>query len=52
MAVASISSMTPFEKWQYYYSKGWASKAQLKQVVGLGGLTPEEYTLITGDLYV
>jgi hypothetical protein len=43
--------MTNFEKWQYYYSKGWAKKAQLKQVVTLGGLTPEEYETITGEPY-
>lgn len=41
--------MTNYQKWSYYYSKGWATKAQLQQVVKLGGLTREEYEQITGE---
>ena len=43
--------MTNFEKWSMYYKYG-ATKEQLQRVVALGGLTPEEYKLITGDEYV
>lgn len=43
--------MTNLEKWTFYYNNG-ATKEQLKRVVQLGGLTPAEYKLITGDDYV
>lgn len=44
--------MTEFEKWSYYYSKGWASIEQLKKVVQYKKITPEEFKIITGQDYV
>jgi hypothetical protein len=43
--------MTEFEKWDYYYSKGWATKDQLKIVVQCEKITPDEYEEITGEPY-
>jgi hypothetical protein len=43
--------MTDFQKWQYYYKRGWATKDQLKQVVSFGRITPEEYETMTGETY-
>lgn len=44
--------MTAAEKWAYFYSRGWATKAQLQQVVSFGVLTAAEYETITGEPYV
>lgn len=44
--------MSDFDRIKYYYDKGWATKAQVKQYVVYGKITPEQYTLITGDPYV
>ena len=43
--------MSDFERIQYYYSKGWAKKPQLRQYVQYGVITPEEYAQITGEEY-
>lgn len=44
--------MTDFQKWNYYYDRGWASIVQLKQVVSFGKINPEEFQMITGQKYV
>lgn len=44
--------MTEFEKVKYYYDKGWATKEQVAKYVVYGKITPEEYEIITGDVYV
>ena len=44
--------MTNYERIKMYYGKGWATKAQLKMYVSFEKITPEEYELITGDVYV
>lgn len=44
--------MTQFEKWQARYEKNWCTKAQLKRLVVLEVLTPEDYKTITGEDYV
>ena len=43
--------MTNFERVKYYYEKGWATKAQVAKYVQFGVITPEEYELITGEVY-
>jgi uncharacterized XkdX family phage protein len=43
--------MTNFVKWNMYYSMGWATKEQLRTVVGLGQITKEEFEVITGESY-
>jgi hypothetical protein len=43
--------MTNVEKWDYYYSKGWATKEQIRLVVQYGIISPEEYEDITGEPY-
>jgi uncharacterized XkdX family phage protein len=40
-----------FEKYKARYERGGCTKAQLRKLVELGALTPEEYTEITGDPY-
>lgn len=40
-----------YERLKYYYEKKWAQKPQLRQYVGYGVITPEEYELITGEAY-
>lgn len=40
-----------FERVKYYYEQGWATKAQVRQYVEFGVITPEEYKLITGEDY-
>lgn len=40
-----------FEKYKARYERGGCTKAQLKRLVALGALTPEEYQEITGDEY-
>lgn len=40
-----------FEKYKARYERGGCTKKQLKRLVQLGALTPEEYTEITGDPY-
>ncbi len=44
--------MTDFERIKMYYDKGWAMNAQVGRYVYFGKITPEQYTLITGDPYV
>lgn len=44
--------MTDFERIKMYYDKGWATKAQVAKYVQYGKITPEEYELITGEVYV
>jgi len=44
--------MTDFERIKMYYDRGWATKIQVAKYVSFGKITPEEYTLITGDAYV
>ena len=41
-----------FEKWDYRYKKHWCNKSQLKRLVVLEVLTPDEYKTITGEDYV
>ncbi|MGG3884367.1 XkdX family protein [Brevibacillus panacihumi] len=43
--------MTDFQKWQYYFDRGWATSAQVRQVVSFGKLTPEQFEQITGEKY-
>ena len=44
--------MSPdFEKWKERYRKRWATKAQLRTLVTLEVLTPEEYETITSEVY-
>ncbi|NTU22319.1 XkdX family protein [Brevibacillus sp. HB1.2] len=43
--------MTDFQKWKYYYDRGWANAAQLKQVVSFNKITAEEFKTITGQSY-
>lgn len=40
-----------FEKVKGYYDKGLWSKRQVHDAVVKGWITPEEYTLITGEPY-
>lgn len=40
------------EKYQRRYNKGGCTKEQLKRLVELGALTPDEYREITGEEYV
>lgn len=44
--------MTPFEKWKARYEKNWCTKTQLKRLVVLEVLTPDDYKTITGEDYV
>ena len=41
-----------FEKWDYRYKKHWCTKTQLKRLVVLEVLTPDEYKTITGEDYI
>ena len=41
-----------FEKWDWRYKKHWCTKSQLKRLVVLEVLTPDEYEKITGEVYV
>lgn len=41
-----------FEKWDWRYKKYWCTKSQLKRLVVLEVLTPDEYEKITGEVYV
>jgi len=41
-----------FEKWDWRYKKNWCTKSQLKRLVVLEVLTPDEYEKITGEVYV
>jgi hypothetical protein len=43
--------MTQLEKWQARYEKNWCTKAQLKRLVALEVLTPDDYKTITGEDY-
>ena len=43
--------MTDFERIKMYYDKGWATKVQVGKYVYFGKITPEEYTLITNQVY-
>lgn len=43
--------MSDFERIKTYYDKGWASKAQVRQYVAYGKITPEQYEEITGEIY-
>lgn len=40
-----------FEKYKKRYERGGCTKAQLRRLVELGALTPEEYKEITGEDY-
>ena len=40
-----------FEKYKARYERGGCTKAQLRRIVELGGLTEEEYLEITGEEY-
>lgn len=52
MAKKTAATHSPlFEKYKTRYEHGGCTKAQLKKLVKLGALTPEEYTEITGDPY-
>lgn len=39
------------KRYKNYYVAGWYNKEMLKNLVGKGKLTPEEYKEITGDDY-
>ncbi|AVV56753.1 XkdX family protein [Paenibacillus glucanolyticus] len=40
-----------FERLKYYYEKKWAQKPQLRLYVSFGVITPEEFEVITGEVY-
>lgn len=40
-----------FEKYKARYDRGGCTKAQLRRLVELYAITPEEYTEITGEDY-
>lgn len=40
-----------YEKYRTRYERGGCTKEQLRRIVALGGLTAEEYYLITGEEY-
>jgi len=40
-----------FEKYYKRYQRGGCTKEQLRRLVELGALTPDEYKEITGDDY-
>ena len=44
--------MNEFEKVTFYYNRGWASKQQVGIYVFYKKITPAEYEIITGDVYV
>jgi len=44
--------VTDFERIKMYYNKGWATKVQVARYVYFGKITPEQYMLIAGDIYV
>ena len=44
--------MTDFERVTYYYEHGWATKEQVGMYVFYKKITPNEYEIITGDVYV
>jgi len=41
--------VSEYDKWQRRYEKHWCTKEQLKRLVALQVLTPEQYTIITGE---
>lgn len=41
-----------YKKYKARYERGGCTKAQLRRIVELGALTPEEYEEITGEPYV
>jgi hypothetical protein len=43
--------MTDFQRVEFYYKKGWASKEQLRQYVQFYIITSTEYQTITGEIY-
>ena len=43
--------MSNFERWNDRYQKIWCTKEQLRKLVVLGLLSPEEFKLITGEDY-
>ena len=43
--------LTNFEKVKMYYDNGWATKEQVAIYVVYNKITPEDYELITGDVY-
>ena len=44
--------MTDFERIKMYYDNEWATKEQVARYVTFDKITPEEYELITGEVYV
>lgn len=40
-----------YEKYKARYDRGGCTKAQLRRIVELGGLTPAGYEAITGEPY-
>jgi uncharacterized XkdX family phage protein len=40
------------KRYKGYYAAGWYNEEMLRNLVGKGKLTPEEYEEITGDNYV
>lgn len=43
--------MSTFEKWNDRYKKHWCTKEQLRRLVNLKVLSPQEYEEITGESY-
>jgi uncharacterized XkdX family phage protein len=49
--MAKKSHSKDFDKYKERYDRGGCTKAQLRRIVELGRLTPEEYEEITGEKY-
>ena len=49
--MATVKHSPQFDKYRKRYKRGGCTKRQLKQLVALEILTPEEYEEITGEAY-
>lgn len=51
MAKKTVKHSPGFDKWNKRYQRGGCTKEQLRRLVELDALTPEEYEEITGEPY-
>lgn len=51
MAKNTVEHSKLFEKYKERYDNGWCTVEQLRKIVGLGRLTPEEFEEITNQPY-
>ncbi len=51
MAKKTVKHSPGFDKWYKRYQRGGCTKEQLRRLVELDALTPEEYEEITGEAY-